>query len=212
MRREAARASCLAPAARDIVIAPRALPLQIRSFGERRCGRESSGPGFMPPSRRNPMRRALLLPLLLAACASGVPVERQVVVTGDRFAAVQGEASLLVRTFLPAEGNQRQEVVGATCNVVSSLYETTLVTPARLVVPNFGPQSPEILFDCRAGERSGGGHAEIVTRWQTAPGYWGFAGYGPYPGYPWGWGWPGWDFPGPGYPVSDYPNLNIVLR
>jgi hypothetical protein len=152
------------------------------------------------------MRSILVLAAtLVGACASGVPVERQVVVSGTRFDAVQGEAALFVRTFLPDEGGERREVVGARCRVVSSLYAAELVTPSRLVVPNFGAQSPEIGVDCTAGELAGSGTARIVTHWRDPPGYWGYP-WGPF--YrPYGWGWYG-----PGYPVSDYPNLAIVMR
>ena len=102
------------------------------------------------------MRAAVLAAIpLLAACATGVPVERQVVVPGDRFVAVQGEAGLFVRTFLPPEGRDRREVVGADCRIVSSIYTTEVVTPSRLVVPNFGPQSPELVATCRAGDLTG---------------------------------------------------------
>jgi hypothetical protein len=152
---------------------------------------------------------ALLAAALLAGCAAGVPVERQVVVPGDRFANVQGEAALFVRTFLADAGGERREVVGARCHVLSSLYSAELVTPSRLVVPNFGPQSPELAVSCTAGELSGAGTIRIVTRWNEPPGYWGYPG--PYaPG--WGWYGPGWGWDGPAYPISDYPDLNILLR
>jgi hypothetical protein len=142
-----------------------------------------------------------------------VPVERQVVVAGDRFANVQGEAALFVRTFLAEEaGGERREVVGARCQVLSSLYSAELVTPSRLVVPNFGPQSPELFVSCAAGELSGAGGTRIVTRWNEPPGYWGAPwAYGPY-GPAGGWYGPGWGWYGPAYPVSDYPDLNILLR
>jgi hypothetical protein len=150
---------------------------------------------------------AMAIGLMLAGCAATVPVERQVVVSGERFAAVQGEASLFVRTFLaPVEGDRR-EVVGATCRVASSLYTAELVTPARLVLPNFGPQSPELEVSCMAGEWSGSGRVRIVTRWSQPPNVW---GPGPYWGP--GWGWDPWGWPGPAFPVSDYPDLNILLR
>ena len=129
-----------------------------------------------------------------------MPVERQTVVSGTRFNAVQGEAAFVVRTFLPDEAGERREVVGARCAVLSSLYTTEIVTPSRLVVPNFGPQSPQITLNCTAGDLAGIATARIVTRWQDPPAL----------GYPWGpfyrpygWGWYG----GPGYPVSDYPDL-----
>ncbi len=154
------------------------------------------------------MRSLMLLPaLLVAACASGVPVERQVVVPGGRFEAVRGEAALTVRSFLA--GDERREVLGADCDVVSSLYSAKLVTPSRLVVPNFGPQSPELTVSCRAGDLTGSGRVRIITRWQGPPGYWGYPGDPFWPGTPYGWGW-GWG--GPGIPVSDYPNLNVTMR
>jgi hypothetical protein len=157
----------------------------------------------------------LLLALLLAGCASGVPVERQVTVQGGHFQDVQGEAALLVRTFLPEQDGQRLEVVGARCDVVSSLYTTELVTPSRLVVPNFGPQSPELSFTCRAGERTGTAVVRIATYWRSPPGYWGaYPGWG-YPGYGgWGyggWGYGGWGYGG-GYPYSDYPDIRVILH
>jgi hypothetical protein len=141
----------------------------------------------------------------LAACAGGVPVERQTVVSGSRFDAVQGEAAFVVRTFLPDEAGERREVVGARCAVVSSLYTAELVTPSRLVVPNFGPQSPQVSLDCTAGDLVGSGTARIFTRWQDGPGYWG-GPWGPYRTYGWGW------YGGPGYPVSDYPDLAVIMR
>lgn len=142
--------------------------------------------------------------LSLAACAGGVPVERQVVVSGSRFEAVRGEAGLTVRTFLE---DARSEVVGAECEVVSSLYSARLVTPSRLLVPNFGPQSPELTATCRAGALSGVGTVSILTRWQSPPGaWWGYPGglYGP-------WGYGGYGY-GPGYPISDYPDLRVIMR
>ena len=57
------------------------------------------------------------LALSLAACAGGVPVDHQVVVPGGHFDQVQGEARLTVRTGL----DDGSEVVGATCDVVTSL-------------------------------------------------------------------------------------------
>lgn len=152
--------------------------------------------------------RTVAIPAMLAlgACASGVPVERQTVVPGSGFEAVQGEARFTLRTFLPAEDGERREVIGADCTAVSSLYRASLVTPSELVVPNFGPQSPQIEVACTAGDLAGSGTARIQTRWEEGPGGWGYP-WGPY-GRPWGWGW-GWG--GPGYPVSSYPDLAITM-
>lgn len=155
------------------------------------------------------MRGSAFVPILflLGACASGVPIERQVVVPGGRFEAVRGEAALDVRTFV--NGAERQEVLGADCEIVSSLYTAKVVTPSRLVVPNFGPQSPQLSATCHAGKLAGSGGVDIITRWQQPPGYWGYPGV-PYWGSPWGWG--GWGWDGPGYPVSTYPDLIVTLQ
>src|SRR6478736_2245456 len=111
------------------------------------------------------MRKLLLAAtgLALAGCATGVPVTRQVVVPGGQFQAVQGEAGLLVRTFVEDPAGERRELVGATCAIVSSLYGASLVTPSRLVVPNFGAQSPVLTADCRADKLAGSGSVRIVT-------------------------------------------------
>ena len=156
---------------------------------------------------------SLLLVTGLAACATGVPVERAVVVPGGRFDSVRGEASLIVRTFLPDEGQERREVLGALCDVTTSLYTAQLTTPSRLVLPNFGPQSPELGITCRTEGLSGSAQQPIVTRWRYPPGYYGGYPVGPiygYPGMTWGWGYGGgW---GSAYPVSEYPDVRVVLR
>jgi hypothetical protein len=89
------------------------------------------------------------------------------------------------------------------------------------VVPNFGPQSPELAFDCTAGELAGSARRDIVTTWQSAYGYGGYGGYGPYGfgglGYggfgPYGFGGPGFGWWGaPSIPISRYPNVAVPLR
>lgn len=155
----------------------------------------------------------LAIPLVLAACASGVPVSRQVVVPGGQFQAVQGEARFTVRAFLPPEADQRREVIGAKCELVSSLYRAEVITPSQVVVPNFGAQSPELAVTCRTADGKGSGSSRIVTRWQQAPGLYG----DPFWGGPWGPGWGGpwggpWGWSGPGYPVSSYPDVDVTLH
>ena len=135
---------------------------------------------------------------------------------GGGFAGVQGEARLTVRSYIEDAAGARNEVLGADCDVTSSLYTARLVTPARLVVPNFGPQSPELRFDCRAGGLRGTARREIVTTWRYPPGYLA----APFPlvyGRPgvYGWGGAGWYGAGwydPAYPVSRYPNVFVRLQ
>ncbi len=163
------------------------------------------------------MRRDLVTLLsavgMLTACAGGVPVQQEVIVPGGGFAGVQGEARLTVRTYVEDAAGERNEVLGAQCDVITSLYTARLVTPARLVVPNFGPQSPELRFDCRAAELSGMSRRSVTTTWQYPPGYMAtpyplvYGGYGGAGVF--GWGGAGWY--GPSYPVSRYPDVFVRL-
>lgn len=151
--------------------------------------------------------------LCLAGCARGVPVENEASVSGAQFDAVQGEARLVVRTFLPAEQNTRREVLGAACDLETSLYSLEFTTPVRLKLPNFGTQSPELDITCQAGEWSGARRVEVRTDWDYPPGGYGYAGYGYYGprgyyGGPYG----GWGWPGNAVPYSYYPDVDVMLR
>lgn len=157
------------------------------------------------------MRLAIVfVALQIAGCASGVPVTDQTVVAGERFANVHGEARLIVRAFVAEAENTQREVVGARCGLESSLFSAEFRTPTRLVVPNFGPQSPELSVSCRAGNLQGTGRVAIRTRWQYPPGYGGFPYAYPL-GRPYGvLGFGGW---GTGaFPVSYYPDLHVSLH
>lgn len=153
-------------------------------------------------------RTVLAICFLLSACASGAPVIEEVVVSGAGFTAVQGETSLVVRTFVRDVSGERLEVPGAECEVTSSLYETRVTTPSRLVLPNFGPQSPDLNVFCRADDLSGSARRSIQTYARGAY-------YGPYYGYPgvYGpWGGGGWGVYGQGYVVSSYRDVAVELR
>jgi hypothetical protein len=164
--------------------------------------------------RRMPVSARLaiwLAPFLaLGACAGGLPVAQDVIVSGARFEAVRGEASLFARTYLQDPNGDLREVGGAKCKMTSILFSAEFQTPARLVLPNFGPQSPELNFTCTAGDLSGQGTRSINTYMRG--GYGGYPGLYGYPGfYGGGWG-PGWGMYAPSYPVSDYRNVDMILR
>lgn len=162
------------------------------------------------------MRSSLSAMLLVVmGCASGTPVNNQTVVWGGGFENVQGEARLVVRTFIAEDEDTRREVLGAQCRVESSLYSAVFTSPNRLVVPNFGPQSPELSVACSAADLAGGGQVRILTRWRYPPNYQpGAFGY-PFPGRvgPPIWGATGgWAWGGSAFPVSEYPDINILLQ
>lgn len=149
---------------------------------------------------------ALVAVAALAGCSQGLPVTREVVVPGGRFEAIRGEAQVVLRSFtLDAEG-RRREVDGARCDVATSLYSASLVTPARLFLPNFGSQSPELRVDCEAPGLAGTARQRILTRTQGGARY-GYAGSSRRDEFVFGWGWPGFSFP-----VSYYPNIAVTMR
>lgn len=159
--------------------------------------------------------RGLALVGLLGGCAGGLPLGPDVVVGGQNFPAARGEADLVVRTHTIGTDGAEREVGGATCALRSVLFTARFTTPARLRMPNFGPQSPDLMIDCAAGRLSGGVTAPIHTYLRSPPGYAGPWGpYGPGwlgPGYYGrGW-WDPWYYPEPSYPVWEYPNVSVRL-
>jgi hypothetical protein len=155
---------------------------------------------------------ALALAGALAGCAaSGLP---PTTVAVPAQAGAQGQAETVIRAFLPGPGEDRREVGGAECEVSTILFSTRVVTPARLLFPSYGAQSPTLVVACRAGELTGAAEQEVVTRWVRPPGggAWG-AGWGPGPWGPGPWGWGGgpWGWSGPSYPTFVYPDVAVTL-
>ncbi len=158
---------------------------------------------------------ALWLILMLPGCAAGLPLREDVAVSGQKFVAAQGEADVVVRTYVLDPAGKPAELGGAACQITTSLYDAKLTTPARLRLPNFGPQSPELFVTCAAEGLEGAARQDINTFWQGAPGFYGGPFYGPFYGPGWygpGVFGPGWGMPGPGYPVSEYPDVDVLLR
>ncbi len=129
---------------------------------------------------------------------------------------MQGQADVVVRTFVADAAGEAREVGGAGCEVTSILFSAQLQTPARLVFPSFGPQSPTLSVDCRAGELAGAAEQGVVSQWVRMPGAW--PGPGPWPygyggwGGPWGGPWGGRAGRGPAYVTFVYPDVDVRLR
>jgi hypothetical protein len=187
------------------------------SPGRARSGLDIGGAEAGMKSRFVEGRRCLALCGLLGAlagCAGGLPLGPDVMVPGQSFVAAQGEADVVVRTYVIDETGTEREVAGATCEVTTVLYSARLVTPVRLRLPSFGPQSPDLVIECAAGALRGGATRPIQTIWRSAPAYgpgpWGWNGYGPGGWGPGMWGpWGAW--PQPSYPVWQYPGVEIRL-
>lgn len=164
----------------------------------------------MRPSKALPLAAGLAL----AGCAAGgLPLGPAVVVPAGPGVAAQGQADVVVRSFAATPDGERAEVGGAACEVDTILFRTRLRTPARVVFPSFGPQSPTLKVTCNANGWKGVAEQGVLVRWINAPGAW----PGPYGPGPWSWGgwgpgWGGWGaWGGPSTPTFVYPDIHVIL-
>lgn len=95
------------------------------------------------------------------ASALGLDVygrDRQRGATVPRF---RGQSTVEVRAFGKLEGQRYGELPGSTCNLDSGVYTASFQSPANIVVPNYGPNSPAIFVRCSAGNISGSTTARV---------------------------------------------------
>jgi hypothetical protein len=115
------------------------------------------------------MRWMLVAAVALAGCAggeydgiygsgAGLPPVMARNNTDEVVPPGRGRLGLAVRTFVADTGASSgwQEVTGARCRVTGGHYfQADLVTPARLVVPDLGPDATPLVADCTSGVRHG---------------------------------------------------------
>ena len=160
-------------------------------------------------------RAALLLALALAGCGGGVyqwgPAGGgrglpEVAMASDPAWIVppgRSRAALAVRTFVPAEGGWA-EVTGARCEVRGApFFHAAVTTPARLILPDLGPDAPALVAVCGTGALEGRDAVPPVYAWPAE-------GRASAPARAWwggGW-WRGFETTGP----MRYPDLAVALR
>lgn len=66
---------------------------------------------------------------------------------------LRGQTSVEIRAFDRTGDGNSGELTGIPCTVDNNLYRANITTPATIVVPNYGPQSPNFQVSCRYGER-----------------------------------------------------------
>ena len=165
--------------------------------------RRGPRPGFdrAGDKAENRMRLVgIVLMMALAGCATervagggqGLP---QVAMRNNSSEVVPpGRASLglAVRTFVPADDGW-SEVTGARCRVTGGHYfAAELVTPARLIVQDLGPDAPPLQAECASGTLRGAdavapafgwpeeGRPSAVHRfWWGGGWWWGYQRTGP---------------------------------
>jgi len=123
----------------------------------------------------------LILPLMLMGCAqaqintppiSVTPNDRAGAVGVDVYARARsqgnpaprfrGQDTVQVRAFGQGE-NGRAELTGVSCKLDSGLYTASFATPANVVVPDYGANSPALFVRCEIGTQSGSSTVNVVN-------------------------------------------------
>ncbi|HPG23304.1 MAG TPA: hypothetical protein PLH75_11010 [Amaricoccus sp.] len=115
-----------------------------------------------------------LAALALAGCAStaappGLPTVSASPTPGATAPVARGETQLIVRA-VPAGGVG--ELQGASCEAVSPYFSARFTAPARLLMPSFGAESPQVTVTCAAGAASGSVVAAPTQAWSNGLGGW----------------------------------------
>lgn len=83
----------------------------------------------------------------------------------------RGETQAVVRSFV-TEGGRAREVSGAACEAASAYATAAFTTPARLALPDLGPQTPALNVTCSLGAQTGGAAARPQLRATNGLGGW----------------------------------------
>jgi hypothetical protein len=156
----------------------------------------------------------------LGACvAPGAAPPGVGTVSATRTAGVQaplasGETQIVVRA-VPA-GAPDQELHGAQCVAESPWFRSEFASPARVLVPDYGTQSPPVTVTCRSGTATGSAVAQPQAAWSGGLGGWPAVGVsvgtGDSSGVGVGFGWWGGGVGTyGGAPVVRYPELRVVV-
>lgn len=102
------------------------------------------------------------------ATAVGLDVYGAQRARGNPVPRFRGQDTVSVRTYGNREGDGYGEIGNANCNLDSGLYSANFTTPANIVVPDYGPNSPAIFVKCQSGERTRSVTANAVNQTSQA--------------------------------------------
>lgn len=119
-------------------------------------------------------KAAIFSGILLAACSQAEITSPPIVVTptnaanaagldvyagprrrGNPVPSFRGQETLPIRTSGVASDGARKELSGVPCTLDSGVYTAAFTTPANLIVPDYGPNSPAIFVRCTHEDQSG---------------------------------------------------------
>ncbi|WP_322894659.1 MULTISPECIES: hypothetical protein [unclassified Yoonia] len=82
---------------------------------------------------------------------------------GNPVPAFRGQNTVSVRTWGDNEGSGRTELTGVPCTLDSGVYKAQFTTPANVIVPNYGPNSPALFVRCTTATQSGSVTANVLN-------------------------------------------------
>jgi len=162
------------------------------------------------------MRNLTVMACLFAAgCApvgptSGLPSVATSAKPGVAAPLAQGETALIVRTV--AGSDPAREIAGAACVADSAYFSASFTAPARVLLPDFGANSPVVTVTCRMDSASGS-LAARPTAWSGRgglPAVGVSVGTGGHVGLGVGW-YGGSTSTGPAGAAARYPELQVPL-
>lgn len=82
---------------------------------------------------------------------------------GNPVPAFRGQNTVQVRTWGPSSDGGRTELTGVGCSLDSGVYTARFSTPANIIVPDYGPNSPALFIRCTTDSASGSVTANVVN-------------------------------------------------
>ena len=86
--------------------------------------------------------------------AVGVDVYAKARAQGNPVPRFRGQETVQIRSFGTTDKG-RSELSGVPCTAETGLYKASFVTPANLIVPDYGPDSPALFVRCVTEGKSG---------------------------------------------------------
>ena len=99
----------------------------------------------------------------VASNAVGLDVYARQRSRGNPVPAFRGQNTVQVRTFGPLADGGRGEISGVQCQLDSGVYKAAFTTPANVVVPDYGPNSPALFVRCTTPSTSGSVTSSVVN-------------------------------------------------
>jgi hypothetical protein len=95
--------------------------------------------------------------------AVGIDVYARARAQGNPVPRFRGPESVTVRTQGKTSGGSWGEIAGAECLLDGASYAARFHSPAVIVVPDYGPNSPALFVRCTLGERAGTTQAVVYN-------------------------------------------------